>query len=99
MRPRGRRDIPRRRRAETVQEGSCVGAVDQSFAQAALTAELPLDALHAPVIGLVIVPQEVKEAVQSEHAPLEMLGMAGVACLPTRDAAGNRDFAQKEAGG
>src|SRR5205085_898754 len=62
--------------------------------QAALTAELPLDALHAPGIGLVIVPQEVKEAVQSEHAPLEMLGMAGLARLPARNAACNRDFAR-----
>src|SRR5712671_6380720 len=97
MRLRGRRDTPRRLREETVQEGSCVGAVDQSFTQAALTAELPLDALHPPVIALVIVPQEVKQAVQSEDAPFEMLGMAGVARLALRHPAGDGDIAVERA--
>ena len=42
--------------------------------QAALTAELPLHAVHEPVIALMIVPQEMQEAVQRQHAILGARG-------------------------
>ena len=86
-------------RGERAREGSSADRVDQPFAQPALTAELALDALHAPVVVLVIVPQQVQQTMQREHPQLGASECpASRACrraTPARDG----DFAEEAARG
>ena len=54
----------------------CTRALDQPFAQAALAAQPALEPLpSAPVVALVIVAEQVQQAVQREHAQLGQLGV------------------------
>ena len=73
--------------------------VYESLLEPAFAAERSFDALHAPVIVFMIVPQEVQQAVQSQHAPLGALGVARRAGLPLRNTPCDGHFAQLGARG
>ena len=57
-------------------ESRSAGALDQAFAETALPPQPHFDSLHGAIINVMIVPQEVQEAVQREHPQLGQLGMA-----------------------
>ena len=62
---------------------------DQSFAQAALVPQAPLDAQHPSVVAVVIVPEQVQQPVQRKDTQLGELRVARLrnAREPPRDAA------------
>src|SRR5712671_6947435 len=99
MPPRSRRDTRRRTRAGRRSAGSswCSwrGALDQPLSQAALSPQPALDALHAPVVALVIVAQEVQQPVQGQDSDLGAFGVAGLARLAPRHASGDDDVAEE----
>ena len=72
-----------------------VRPLDQALAQPALAPQPPLDPRHPAVVALVIVAEQVQQAVQREHPQLGALVVAGGARLAPRDAAGDHDVAQK----
>ena len=73
-------------------------ALDQPLAQAALAAQAALDAAHPAAVALVIVAEQVQQAVEREDAQLGQLGVARRARLTPRDAARDDDVAQKGTG-
>jgi len=66
-------------------------AFDQPLTQAALPAEASFEAQHAAVVLLVIVSEEVEEAVQSKNPELGALGVARRAGLAPGDASRDDD--------
>jgi hypothetical protein len=70
-------------------------SLEQSFVQAALEPEAPLDTEHAAVVALVIVAQEMKEAVESQHSQFGLLAVSRFACLAPRHASGDHDVAEE----
>ena len=50
------------------------------------------------MVALVIVPQEVQQAVQSQNSELDRIAVARLARLPPRDTSRNDDIAQKREG-
>lgn len=61
--------------------------------QAALAAQAALDTQHPAIVLLVVVAEEVQQAVKREHAQLGALGVPRVARLAASDAAGDHDVA------
>ena len=78
---------------EQRERGHCA-ALDQPFDQAAAAAKAALDASHAAVIALVIIAEQVQQAVQRQHAQLGRERMPGLARLAPGDAGGNHDVAE-----
>ena len=62
--------------------------------QPALPPQPALDAAHAPVVALVIVAEQVQQAVQRQHPPLGELRVAGLARLTPRHAPRDHDVAE-----
>ena len=65
--------------------------LDQPFAQASPAAQPPLHELHPSIVALVVVAEQVKQAMKREKPKLVELGMAGDARLATGDAPGDDD--------
>ena len=65
---------------------------DQPFAQAALSPEASFEAQHAAVVVLVIVSEEVEEAVQSQNPELGAFRVARRAGLAPGDASRDDDI-------
>ena len=59
-----------------------------------LTAQPALEPGHPAVIALVIIAEQVQQAVQRQHPQLGLQRMPGLPGLPARDARGNHDVAQ-----
>jgi hypothetical protein len=71
-----------------------IRAIDQPFAQSALPPQTTLHPPHPSIVVIVVVSNQVKEAVQCQHAPFGQLRMPGITGLPTSDSASNHDIAQ-----
>ena len=69
--------------------------LDESLAQAAFAPEPPLGLPHAARISLVIVAEQMEEAVQGEDTQLGELRVACAHGLASRDAAGDDDLAEQ----
>src|SRR5262249_51173577 len=90
-----RPEIPWRTRGGTAQVESLQTPLDQTFAQATLSAQTTFDPGHPAVISLVIIAKKVQESVQSQHPQLDLNCVAGLARLAQRNPPRYDDFAQK----
>src|SRR5438105_1836228 len=68
---------------------------DQPLTQPALAAQPALDAPHAPAVAMMIVAEQVQEAVERENAKLGQFRVARGARLTLRDAPGDYDISEK----
>jgi hypothetical protein len=69
--------------------------LDQTFAQATLPAQTTLNPGHPAVISLVIIAKKVQQAVQCQHAQLDLNRVSRPSRLTPCNSAGNHDFAEK----
>ena len=69
-------------------------SLDEPFAEATQAAQPPLDLAHPAIIALVVVSEEVKEAMECKDPKLIQLGVPRVASLASGDPAGDDDFAE-----
>ena len=65
------------------------------MAEATRPAQPPLNPAHPAIIALVVVSEEVKEAVQCKEPKLIQLWVSRCASLSFRDAPGDDDVSQK----
>jgi hypothetical protein len=75
-----------------------MSAFNQPLSQAALAPQAALDAQHPAVVTLVIVAEEVQQAVQRKDLQLGQLRVVRVARLTPRDASGDDDVSQEGIG-
>src|SRR5689334_8507794 len=94
MRPRWRPDTPPLRRAGRPRVESLGGSLDESFAESTPAAQPPFDQAHPAIIALVVVSEQVKQAVERKDPKLIQLGVAGAEGLASRHATGDDDLAQ-----
>jgi len=88
-------DGPTGRRAERPRgHARARRAIEQAFRQSTLSPQPALDPRHHPLIALVIVSEQVQQAMQRQHAKLGRLVVARSAGLPAGDAASDHDIAQ-----
>ena len=75
-------------------QGRC-RSLDEAFAQAALSPEALLGAVHLSAIALVVVAKQMQEAVQGQKPELGELRVVRVTRLTPRDTAGDHDLPQE----
>src|SRR5262252_7146156 len=73
-------------------------ALDQAFTQPALTPQPLLHAAHLAAVALMIVAEQVQQAMQCENFELNPLRMSRLARLTSSNAAGDDDVAEEGAG-
>src|ERR1700682_4086048 len=70
-------------------------ALDESLAEASFAAKTPLGAAHLAAVALVVVAEQMQQAVERQDPELGELRVARLARLAPRHAAGDHDLPQK----
>ena len=71
------------------------GALRQPFTKTTFATQPPLDPPHQAVVSLVVVADEMQEAVEGENPKLSEIRVTGRARLPPRDAASDDDVSEE----
>jgi hypothetical protein len=72
-------------------------ALDQAFHEAAAASEAAFGASHAAVIALVIIAEQMQQAMERQDTQFGPERMTGLASLASGDAGGNHDVAEVSA--
>jgi hypothetical protein len=72
-------------------------ALDQAFHEPAAASEASFGASHAAVIALVIIAEQVQQAMERQDAQFGRERMTGVAGLASGDSGGNHDVTEVSA--